>query len=165
MLTRTQLSFGPNTFPAHNSALFACEVQVEYVARTMLAPLLDGQASVIEVKATSENQWVNSIHDQLKGSVFAAGCSNWYINEYGRNAASWPGYASTYWKETLIPRWGVLNKTGGSKWWLLNTLRRWLRTTSTAAYCLAFLVLVSWRLRKTDILRQMSVLVHSLGRV
>src|SRR5690242_18627135 len=89
-------SFGPNTFPAHNSALFSCEVQVDYVARTLLKPILDREASIIEVKGTAENQWVNDIHSQLNGSVFQAGCSNWYINEYGRNAASWPGYASTY---------------------------------------------------------------------
>ncbi|KIX00872.1 uncharacterized protein Z518_09937 [Rhinocladiella mackenziei CBS 650.93] len=142
--------FGPNTFPAHNSALFACEVQVEYIARTMIAPIIDRRASVIEVKATSENQWVNSIHDQLKGSVFAAGCSNWYINEFGRNAASWPGYASTYWKEALIPRWGVLTFTGGSKFWVWNTIYRWLRTTSRLTYLVLFLALSSWRLRKTE---------------
>lgn len=81
-------SFGPNTFPAHNSALFSCEVQVEYIARTLLAPIIDGRASVIEVRATAEDQWVNGIHGQFKGSVFAAGCSNWYINEFGRNATS-----------------------------------------------------------------------------
>lgn len=32
-------SFGPNTFPAHNPALFACEVQVEYVAKSLFAPI------------------------------------------------------------------------------------------------------------------------------
>ncbi|KAF1965080.1 hypothetical protein BU23DRAFT_575195 [Bimuria novae-zelandiae CBS 107.79] len=48
--------FGPNTFPAHNSALFAIEVQVSYVARTLLAPLVDRRFSVMEVKSTAENQ-------------------------------------------------------------------------------------------------------------
>ncbi|KAI1613810.1 monooxygenase [Exophiala viscosa] len=134
------LLFGPNTFPAHNSALFACEVQVEYVAREMIAPIIDGRASVIEVTAAAENQWVNDIHHQLTGSVFQAGCSNWYINEFGRNAASWPGYASTYWKETLKPRWGVLVKTGGSNTWLLNRTTRVLRTTSVLTYCATFLI-------------------------
>ncbi|KAF2799542.1 monooxygenase [Melanomma pulvis-pyrius CBS 109.77] len=139
--------FGPNTFPAHNSALFACEVQIEYVARTLLKPLLDQQASIIEVKGTSENQWVNSVHGQLRGSVFQAGCSNWYINEFGRNAASWPGYASTFWKEASIPRFGVFEKKGGSKLWFLRRLSRWLRTTSSTAYGLSvfLMVLGLWR--------------------
>ncbi|KAF2009747.1 NAD(P)-binding protein [Aaosphaeria arxii CBS 175.79] len=104
--------FGPNTFPAHNSALFTCEVQVDFVARNLLAPLIDHKASILEVKASKESQWVNDIHRQLQGSVFAAGCTNWYINEHGRNAASWPGYASTYWKEASIPRFGIFNKQG-----------------------------------------------------
>lgn len=123
-------SFGPNTFPAHNSALFAIEVQISYVARTLLAPLIDHRFSTFEVKSTAENQWVNSIHQQLQGSVFDAGCSNWYINEYGRNAASWPGYASMFWKETLMPRFGVFNKTGGDSWWMIRRIWRWMRTMS-----------------------------------
>ncbi|ORX97011.1 monooxygenase [Clohesyomyces aquaticus] len=133
--------FGPNTFPAHNSALFSCEVQIEYVARTLLAPLVDMKASIIEVKGTSENKWVNSIHGQLKGSVFQAGCLNWYINEHGRNAASWPGYASTYWKEALIPHPGAFVSKGGSKLWFLRRLSRWLRTTSSTTYSLAIILI------------------------
>lgn len=127
-------SFGPNTFPAHNSALFACEVQIEYIARELIAPLIDGRSSIIEVKATAEDQWVNEIQGQLQGSVFAAGCSNWYINDFGRNAASWPGYASTFWKETLIPRWGILVKSGGSRLWLFNRLKRGVRSVNSFAF-------------------------------
>ncbi|KAF2731393.1 monooxygenase [Polyplosphaeria fusca] len=139
--------FGPNTFPAHNSALFSCEVQIEYVARTLLAPIINRRAAVIEVKSTAENQWVNGIHEQLKGSVFQAGCSNWYINEFGRNAASWPGYASTYWKETLVPRSGVFVSRGGSRMWGFNALGRWMRTTSSTTYGLGVVLIMLglWR--------------------
>ncbi|KAI8932661.1 hypothetical protein NX059_010156 [Plenodomus lindquistii] len=139
--------FGPNTFPAHNSALFTCEVQVDFVARNMIAPLIDRKASIIEIKSSVEHAWVEGIQRQLQGSVFQAGCSNWYINEHGHNAASWPGYASTYWKETCIPRFGIFNKKGGSYLWFLRTLSRWVRTTSKKTYGLALLVLVlgMWR--------------------
>jgi len=142
------LRFGPNTFPAHNSALFSCEVQVEYIARTLVTPIIDGRASVVEVKETAEDQWVNSVHSQLNGSVFAAGCSNWYINEYGRNAASWPGYASRYWWETLKPRLGIFKTAGGSALWPVFTVMRWLRTTSTLTYSIALLLLISIPLRR-----------------
>lgn len=134
-------SFGPNTFSAHNSALFSCEVQIEYVARTMIAPIIDGRASVIEVKDTAENQWVNGVQHQMSGSVFEAGCSNWYINEFGRNAASWPGFASAFWKESLIPRRGIFVTSKGSKLWMLNTGARWLKTTSTVTYAILGLLL------------------------
>ncbi|KAI9045671.1 uncharacterized protein KD926_008089 [Aspergillus affinis] len=49
--------FGPNTFPAHNSVLFAVEVQVAYIARTLIIPLIDHRISTLEVKQTVENQW------------------------------------------------------------------------------------------------------------
>jgi len=100
----------------------------------MLAPIIDQRITTLEVKATAEEQWVNRIHNELRGSVFSSGCSNWYINDNGRNSASWPGYASTYWKETLIPRRGVFLRDHKSRMWLLNTIFRWLRTTSLTTY-------------------------------
>ncbi|KAJ5683439.1 hypothetical protein N7462_006604 [Penicillium macrosclerotiorum] len=135
--------FGPNTFPAHNSVLFASEVEVDYLARTLIAPIIDGRISTLEVKSTVENQWVNSLQVKLKGTVFEAGCSNWYINQHGRNSASWPGYASSYWRETLKSQLGVFKKTPGSSLWYLNTLRRWIRTTSIYVYGAALISLVT----------------------
>ena len=130
--------FGPNTFPAHNSALFACEVQVDYTARTLFAPILDGRAKVIDVKQTAEDQYVNEIQQQLLGSVFQAGCSNWYLNEFGRNVASWPGFASDFWKKTIFTRFEDYNLLYGTKWWPLNRLKRHIRTTSIKTYiCIA----------------------------
>lgn len=137
-------SFGPNTFPAHNSVLFASEVQVEYLARTLLAPIIDHRISSLEVKSTSENQWVNALQTELKGSVFEAGCSNWYINPHGRNSASWPGYASTYWKETLKPQVGVFNRVYRSKFWIGNTVWRWIRTTKKESYFMLLLSLAGF---------------------
>jgi hypothetical protein len=133
------------------------------VARTLVAPLLDKRASIIEVKGTAESQWVNRIHHQLKGSVFAAGCSNWYINEFGRNAASWPGYASTYWKEALIPRWGVFDQSGGEKSWFLNALRRWFRTMSPMTYTFVAIALFSIALRRSGRLYDRLLRVLHLG--
>jgi hypothetical protein len=99
-------------------------VQVSYVAKTLFAPLLDERAKIVEVKRTAEDLWVNNIQHELSGSVFESGCSNWYINEFGRNAASWPGYASTFWKSTMWPRYRDFEYTGGDKWWLLRRLWR-----------------------------------------
>ncbi|KAJ5864002.1 uncharacterized protein N7529_005918 [Penicillium soppii] len=134
--------FGPNTFPAHNSVLFAAEVQVAYIARTLIAPLIDRRISTLEVKQTVEDQWVNGIHAQLRGGVFEAGCSNWYINSNGRNSASWPGYASTFWKQSLQPQWNVFIKTPHSRWWVLHRLKRLVVTTSPQVYALLGLILL-----------------------
>jgi hypothetical protein len=112
--------FGPNTFPAHNSVIFASEVQVDYIAKTLFQPLIDGRATTVEVKAGAEEKFVQHIDQELNGTVFSAGCSNWYVNQQGRNSASWPGYAATYWYKTIFPRWNDFVLQGATS----NILRR-----------------------------------------
>jgi hypothetical protein len=76
------------------------------------------RATVIEVKQQAEDDFVSGVQSLLTGSVFSANCSNWYINSAGRNSASWPGYASSFWWETLFPRFKDFKFEGGSKLWL-----------------------------------------------
>ena len=116
--------FGPNTFPANNSALFACESQVAYAVESLFKPLIDRRATVIEVKQAAEDRETNAIHEELRSTVFAGDCSNWYIGKYGRNAASWPGFARSYWLRTLFPDWSAFNIVGGSVLWPFYRLRR-----------------------------------------
>lgn len=113
--------FGPNTFPAHNSALFTCEVQVDYVTNTLFKTLLADRAAVIEVREDAENAFTDGVQGQLKGSVFAAGCSNWYINSAGNNSASWPGYASSFWWKTFFPRFADYELRDGDKNWFVKS--------------------------------------------
>ncbi|RFU32297.1 hypothetical protein B7463_g4014, partial [Scytalidium lignicola] len=103
--------FGPNTFPAHNSALFACEVQVSYVTNTLFRPLLSGSASIVEVKGSAEDFFANSVQLQLNGSVFSAGCSNWVADHEEKRYTDRVGEGSGgdeeefvrgSWKDTLI---------------------------------------------------------------
>lgn len=138
--------FGPNTFPANNSALYACETQVAYAVKALFEPLLDSRASVIEVKETVENRTTNEVHQRLKGSVFSGNCTNWYIGEFGRNAASWPGLAIEYYFATLFPDWTAFNMKGGSKLWLINYLRRWIQGhKATFAAGIAMAIAISGR--------------------
>ncbi|KAF2095664.1 monooxygenase [Rhizodiscina lignyota] len=123
--------FGPNTFPANNSALFACETQVDYAIKSLFKPLLDHRASVIEVKQSAEDRTTNAIHSGLQNTVFAGDCSNWYMGDFGRNAASWPGLARSFWMATFFPDWAAFNMSGGSSLWPLFAFKRWLRTMST----------------------------------
>jgi hypothetical protein len=95
----------------------------------------------LEVKSTAEDQWVNALQAELKGSVFEAGCSNWYINTHGRNSASWPGYASTYWKKALMPQIGVFEEVPRSRFWVFNTVWRWIRTARKESYAMGFIAL------------------------
>ncbi|RFU29232.1 hypothetical protein B7463_g7083, partial [Scytalidium lignicola] len=122
--------FGPNTFPANNSALFACEVQVEYAIKSLFQPLIDHRATVIEVKQSYEDIETNAIHKNLNNTVFAGDCSNWYIGDYGRNAASWPGMARSFWARTYFPDWSAFNMAGSSPWWPIYAAWRMVRTIS-----------------------------------
>lgn len=113
----TRYRFGPNTFPAFNSVIYAIEVQVAYISQALIKPILDDYASTIEVDAEAEESCVRGLDDELSVTVFSAGCSNWYINKAGRNSAAWPGLASTFWKATMFPRWKDFVMEGGSVWW------------------------------------------------
>jgi hypothetical protein len=99
-------------------------VQVDYIAKTIFLPLLDGNASSIEVKKGAEEDFVAGIDEELRGTVFTAGCSNWYINDEGRNSASWPGFASTFWYRTIFPKWSDFNLEGGNSSWMLRRAYR-----------------------------------------
>lgn len=142
--------FGPNTFPANNSALFACETQVDYAIKSLFKPLLDRRFDVIEVKRTAEETTTQKTHQGLTATVFAGDCSNWYIGEFGRNAASWPGYARTFWMATYFPNWQAFNMKGGSRLWPLRALKRWLAAwlPSSAGVQLSILLFTTLALQR-----------------
>jgi hypothetical protein len=84
------------------------------------------------VKQTAEDQETLKIHQQLRNSVFAGACSNWYIGDFGRNAASWPGTAASFWAKTFFPKWSAFELTGGSKAWPLYAAVRQMRNNIIA---------------------------------
>ncbi|KAI1874207.1 uncharacterized protein JN550_002786 [Neoarthrinium moseri] len=133
--------FGPNTFPAFNSVIYAVEVQVEYLSKTLFRCVLDGNSDVFEVKEQAEEEFVKSLDETLSQTVFNAGCNNWYINSSGRNSASWPGMASSFWKATFFPNWGDFRMEGGDRMWIWRRVLRTIKTMSSLSWvtlmCLA----------------------------
>ncbi|OJZ79600.1 hypothetical protein ASPFODRAFT_66055 [Aspergillus luchuensis CBS 106.47] len=125
--------FGPNSFPANNSALFACETQVCFAMKALFEPILDRRTRVVEVKQSAEERHTASLQEKLKSTVFAGGCSNWYINQYGRNAASWPAKAALFWRETCFPNWDAFIWQDGSAAWPLYRFLRWLKVSSVGS--------------------------------
>jgi hypothetical protein len=122
--------FGPNTFPAHNSVIYSAEVQVELIAKTLLCPIIDHRATIVEINEGAEEEFANEMDRRLEqaGSVFSAGCSNWYINAAGRNSASWPGKAANLWYATWITKWKDYSFIGGDATWLPRRLYRQIST-------------------------------------
>ncbi|KAB5531368.1 hypothetical protein GE09DRAFT_1040978 [Coniochaeta sp. 2T2.1] len=132
--------FGPNTFPAFNSVIYTIEVQVDYISKTLIEPLLDGYAKTVEVKEQAEEKCIDDLDVVLEQTVFAAGCSNWYINSAGRNSAAWPGLAATYWRATFFPKWNDFSKTGGSSMWLVR--KAWRKVSNASSVFLLSLLLL-----------------------
>lgn len=155
--------FGPNTFPANNSALFACETQVNYAVKTLFIPLLDGRAKIMEVKQAAEDRETQAIHQGLQKTVFAGDCSNWYIGTHGRNAASWPGRAISFWWKTLFPDFKAFNMVGGSNLWPLMAARRKLRNVSHLFATTAVLLALGHLFYKGSLTSVMHNLVHGIS--
>jgi hypothetical protein len=103
---------------------------------------MDHRASFIEVKQSAEDYFANDMHNQLTGSVFSAGCSNWYINSVGRNSASWPGYASAFWRQTFFPKFADFELLDGEKFWFTKSLARILANIVLSKYTVAGLLVM-----------------------
>ncbi|KAL2832602.1 monooxygenase [Aspergillus cavernicola] len=127
--------FGPNSFPANNSALFACETQVVFAVKSLFVPILDRRTRIVEVKQSAEEKHTNLIHQRLKDTVFSGDCSNWYTGKYGRNAASWPAKAAKFWFETYFPDWSAFTWKNGSVFWPVHRVKRWLKINRGAWEC------------------------------
>ncbi|ODV89695.1 hypothetical protein CANCADRAFT_4319 [Tortispora caseinolytica NRRL Y-17796] len=119
--------FGPNSFPAHNSVIYTAEVQVEYACKTIVEAVASGRADIVDVKQAAEDADALDVQLKLKGTVWSAGCSNWYLNEFGRNTASYPGLASDYWMHLLWPHYQDYHLEGAHKFWRLRAIYRLLR--------------------------------------
>jgi cation diffusion facilitator CzcD-associated flavoprotein CzcO len=96
--------FGPNASPAHNSVIFSLEVQAEYIIKTIMDPILTGRARMVTVKRSAEDVDCNAVQQKLADSVWHAGCTNWQLDENGRNCTSFPGYVRSYWWKLYSPR-------------------------------------------------------------
>lgn len=105
---------------------------------------MNKRASIVEVKQEAEDSFTSGVQRLLSGTVFSANCSNWYINAKGKNSASWPGYASTFWRETFFPRFKDFKLQGGSRlWWPRSVVRRGFMAfvnTLFSKYTLTFLL-------------------------
>lgn len=98
------IMFGPNASPAHNSVIYVLEVQAEYIAQTFVEPILTGRAKSIVVKRTAEDFDCNGVQQKLADSVWHAGCTNWTLDENGRNCTNFPGYVRSFWWKLYSPK-------------------------------------------------------------
>lgn len=97
------IMFGPNASPAHNSVIYTLEVQAAYIAKTFFESIVTERAKIIAVKRSAEDYDCNVVQRKLADSVWHQGCTNWTLNENGRNTTSFPGYVRSFWWKLYWP--------------------------------------------------------------
>jgi cation diffusion facilitator CzcD-associated flavoprotein CzcO len=89
------LLYGPNTNLGHNSILFMLESQVGYVVQAV-RHLRQGATRWMDVRpevAEAFDEWVQR---RTRSTVFAGGCTSWYLTADGRNTQNWPASTLTF---------------------------------------------------------------------
>jgi cation diffusion facilitator CzcD-associated flavoprotein CzcO len=92
---------GPNTGLGHNSVVLMIEAQVRY-AMNCLKLLKSSKHRVIEVRADSQQRFVDEIYRRMGGTVWlSGGCHSWYQDQTtGEITTLWPGSVIAYLRRT-----------------------------------------------------------------
>lgn len=84
----------------------AIENAVNYSLR-VIEPVLDGRATVVEVKREAEERYTQQLQKSLRKTVWAGGCSSWYNTEGSDgkrwNAVTYPHSQAHFWYKCLFP--------------------------------------------------------------
>jgi cation diffusion facilitator CzcD-associated flavoprotein CzcO len=92
---------GPNTGLGHNSVVLMIEAQVRY-AMNCLKLMNRSKHRVIEVRADSQQRFVDEIYRRMGGTVWlSGGCHSWYQDQTtGEITTLWPGSVIAYLRRT-----------------------------------------------------------------
>lgn len=86
---------GPNTGPGHTSVLIYTEAQIQ-CALQAIRQLKEEGIRYLTVKQSVQDEYNRNIQARMKHTVWASGCSSWYLNPDGENHALFPGLAAEY---------------------------------------------------------------------
>jgi cation diffusion facilitator CzcD-associated flavoprotein CzcO len=93
------LLLGPNTGLGHSSMIYMIESQVAYVADALRVLARDG-AAVAELRPAAQRAYAAEIDRRMRATVWSTGCSSWYLDATGRNAALWPDWTWRFRRRT-----------------------------------------------------------------
>jgi cation diffusion facilitator CzcD-associated flavoprotein CzcO len=89
------LVYGPSTNHGTGSVIATHEAQMAYL-RDALRLLRTGAADVLEVRREAHERFQAEMARRTAATVWATGCSNWYVNAAGRVTNNWPGPNGEY---------------------------------------------------------------------
>ena len=90
---------GPNTGLGHNSIIYMIESQIRF-AMEHLRALDTAGAKSVEVSEAAEREFNATLHAKLPGTIWASGCTSWYLDAHGKNTTLWPGATFSFRKIT-----------------------------------------------------------------
>lgn len=93
------LLLGPNSGLSHSSALHVMESQMRYIVQ-YLEEIVKHGVDWLDVKPEVQRLYNVRVQSRLVGTVWAAGCTSWYLNRNGSNAAIYPGLTWQYRRAT-----------------------------------------------------------------
>jgi cation diffusion facilitator CzcD-associated flavoprotein CzcO len=93
------LLLGPNSGLSHSSALHVMESQMRYIVQYLEEISKEG-STWLDVKPEVQSLYNVKVQSRLVGTVWAAGCTSWYLNRNGSNAAIYPGLTWQYRRAT-----------------------------------------------------------------
>jgi hypothetical protein len=91
--------YGPNTNLGAGSVVYMLESQIGYVVGAVLELQRNG-ARYLDVRRDVHDRFSAEMQRRLAGTVWTAGCSNWYVTESGKVTNNWPGVAFEYRRRT-----------------------------------------------------------------
>jgi cation diffusion facilitator CzcD-associated flavoprotein CzcO len=86
---------GPNTGLGHNSMVIMMEAQYSYVLDALKHMRRRGLRA-LDVKDAVQRSFNERLQARMRRTVWASGCTSWYIDERGKNTSLWPGFTFAY---------------------------------------------------------------------
>jgi cation diffusion facilitator CzcD-associated flavoprotein CzcO len=91
--------YGPNTNLGHNSIIYMLESQTDYVIEAIRHAGSHG-AKWLDVRPEISAEFNKELQDELKKTVWQAGCDSWYVTDAGKNTNNWPSFTFDYRRQT-----------------------------------------------------------------
>jgi cation diffusion facilitator CzcD-associated flavoprotein CzcO len=89
------LMIGPNTGLGHNSMVYMIESQLKYIMGCL--QMMDRQnLQAVDVQPEIQEAFNKEVQQRMGGTIWASGCTSWYLDANGRNTTLWPGFTFEY---------------------------------------------------------------------
>ncbi|HLY30475.1 MAG TPA: 4-hydroxyacetophenone monooxygenase, partial [Ktedonobacterales bacterium] len=86
---------GPNTGLGHTSMILMIESQLAYILDALRTVRQRG-VQAIDVRPEAQQAYNARLQQRMRGTVWASGCTSWYLDADRRNTTLWPGFTWEY---------------------------------------------------------------------